>query len=267
MPWRTKPSPYYVVVSEIMLQQTQVSRVIGKFNSFVKKFPNWKALARASVKEVLEEWSGLGYNRRALYLKRVAETITENGKRPGVLPQTREELMALPGIGPNTAGSILAFVFNQPTTFIETNIRSVYIHFFFPLIEKAESATQRSKTNKKVDDAQLLPLIEKTVDNKNPRQWYWALMDYGSYLKTSLPNPSRRSTHHVKQKPFKGSNRELRSKILQTIMKSPGTYETIVERLGLNENEMENDVAILRNIEDLKREGFIVERKKKLQVV
>ncbi|MES2216614.1 MAG: A/G-specific adenine glycosylase [Patescibacteria group bacterium] len=262
MPWRDKPTPYYVVVSEIMLQQTQVTRVVGKFELWIEKFPNWKALARASVREVLAEWSGLGYNRRALYLKRIAEVITENGKLAGTLPQTQEELISLPGIGSNTAGSILAFAFNQPTIFIETNIRSVYIHFFFPEIEKREGR----KACKKISDDQLLSIIKKTVDQKNPREWYWALMDYGSYLKSTLPNPSRRSAHHIKQKPFKGSNREMRSQILQAIMKSPSTYETLVERLESNKDGPKNAGAILRNINDLKKEGFIVERGKILQV-
>jgi A/G-specific adenine glycosylase len=260
MPWRSRPMPYYVVVSEIMLQQTQVARVVNKFESWIKKFPDWKSLAQASTKEVLEEWSGLGYNRRALFLKRIAETITDNGRITGALPETFDELRELPGIGPNTAGSILAFAFNQPTVFIETNIRSVYIHFFFPEIEKAEG----KKACKKISDDQLLPLIEKTVDQKNPREWYYALMDYGSFLKATLPNPSRRSAHHIKQSPFKGSNREMRSRILRVIMKSPTSHETLLKQLN-GFNYLKAD--ILQNIEDLKREGFINKVGEKLQII
>ncbi len=265
MLWRDKPTPYYVVVSEIMLQQTQVARVINKFNSWIKRFPNWKSLAKASIKEVLEEWSGLGYNRRALFLKRVAERVAKEKEyaflRTGDITYMLypDNFKGLPGIGPNTAGSILAFAFNQPSVFIETNIRSVYIHFFFQEIEKKEG----KKACKKISDDQLLPLIAKTVDLKNPREWYYALMDYGSYLKSTLPNPSRRSVGHIKQKPFKGSNREMRSRILRTIMKSPGKYETLEKHLR-GFNYLKEDV--LRNIKDLKKEGFIVEKRNILQV-
>ncbi|MES2314736.1 MAG: A/G-specific adenine glycosylase [Patescibacteria group bacterium] len=256
MPWRTDTNPYYVVVSELMLQQTQVHRVTSKFNSWIKRFPNWQTLATASTKDVLQEWSGLGYNRRALFLKRIAEQITDSGKTKGVLPKTVEELTLLPGIGPNTAGSILAFAFNIPYPFIETNIRSVYIHHFFAEIEKAEG----KKACKKISDTEILPLIEQTLKNmsvaQNPREWYWALMDYGSFLKKSLPNPSRQSAHHVKQSKFEGSNRELRSKILKLIMKQNMTSETLVKQFKKWPREQ-----VEKNVEALTKEGFIVKRK------
>jgi A/G-specific adenine glycosylase len=239
--WRDHPTPYYVTVSEIMLQQTQVSRVAVKFETFIKKFPDWKSLARASISDVLNEWSGLGYNRRALYLRRIAGTITQNEAWEGDLPRTVTDLSKLPGIGPNTAGSILAFAYNQPVTFIETNIRSVYIHFFF------------GHSKKKISDKSILPLIKKTVDTKNSREWYYALMDYGAYLKSIAPNPSRKSAHHIKQKPFKGSNRELRSKILRLAMKSSGNHETLAKHADLRGYARAD---ILRNVRDLKKEGF-----------
>lgn len=258
MPWRTDTRPYYVVVSEIMLQQTQAHRVLGKFQSFVKRFPDWKTLAKASTREVLQEWSGLGYNRRALYLKRIAETITTQGKTSGTLPKTFEELRTLPGIGPNTAGSILAFAYNIPYPFIETNIRSVFIHFFFPEIEKREG----KKACKKISDDQLIPFIKKALTDpkikKNPREWYYALMDYGSMLKKTLPNPSRRSAHHVRQKPFKGSNRELRSRILKLVMEKKRTEKEIVDYF---KKENISIKKIVENINDLKREGFILYKK------
>ena len=251
MPWRDNTSPYYVVMSEIMLQQTQVSRVTEKFPSFITQFPDWKALAQASTKEVLREWSGLGYNRRALFLKRIAETITDNGKIKGSLPSTYQELTQLPGIGPNTAGSILAFAFNIPHPFIETNIRSVFIHEFFSEIEKQEG----KRACKKIDDVELMPLIGKALDLKNPREWYYALMDYGSFLKKQLPNPSRKSAHHAKQTPFKGSNRELRSAILRLILKQPMTQDSIIQKFPTKQKS-----AVLRNIEALVTEGFIKKR-------
>jgi A/G-specific adenine glycosylase len=238
MPWRDHTSTYYVVISEIMLQQTQVDRVRTKFASFVKRFPDWKALAAATNHEVLSEWSGLGYNRRGLYLKHIAEIVAKNGED---CLKTRESLLELPGIGPNTAGSILAFAFNTPILFIETNIRSVFIHFFF------------KGSKDKIPDFEILPLIEKTLDQNQPREWYYALMDYGSYLKRSQPNPSRRSTHHSKQTPFKGSNRELRSGILKMVMKESSSISSIEKRF----KPLWHIMQIRKNLIDLQKEGFL----------
>lgn len=195
-PWRERISPYRVLVSEIMLQQTQAPRVVAKYNEFIKKFPTLKKLTEASTKDVLSAWQGLGYNRRALYLKSITK-----------IPKTYEELVELPGIGPNTAGSILAFAYNIPHPFIETNIRSVYIHFFF-------------KDKEKVDDKDIFPLIKETLDTKNPREWYYALMDYGSMLKKTQ-NPSLKSKHYKKQSAFKGSHREKRGKVLKLLLEKP----------------------------------------------
>ncbi len=203
LPWRARSAtPYHILVSEVMLQQTQAERVTSKFVAFIKKFPTVQKLAQASLREVLLMWQGLGYNRRARNLKRAAEEIVSNYK--GKVPTTVEALVALPAIGPYTASAIRAFVWNIPDVFIETNIRTVYIHHFFP-------------KRKKVSDDELLPLIEKTLDRTNPKEWYAALMDYGAYLKKTVPNPSRRSHSHVKQAAFKGSLREARGKILRYV--------------------------------------------------
>ncbi len=242
LPWRHNTTTYRVVVSEIMLQQTQASRVVKKFDSFMKKFPTWKALAQASTAEVLKEWQGLGYNRRGLNLQRLAQTVK------GKLPNTYTQLLELPGVGPNTAGSILAFAWNLPHPFIETNIRSVFIHFFF------------KNSKGKVHDKKLMPLIEAalqdTRNQKNPREWYYALMDYGCYLKQTEVNPSRRSKHYIKQSTFKGSNRELRSHILKLILKNPINEKDIVKAFPDKKSE-----AVLKNISDLEKEGFIEMKK------
>lgn len=238
LPWRRSVSPYKVLVSEIMLQQTQAPRVIPKFKSFIKKFPSFKALANAQTKDVLLEWQGLGYNRRAINLKRTAEIVSRdfNGK----LPQEKEKLVALPGIGPYTAGAIRAFAWNLPNVFIETNIRSVYLHHFF-----------NDGSCREIDDKKILPIVEKTLDTKNPREWYSALMDYGTHLKATLPNPSRRSKHHAKQSTFKGSNRELRSHILKAILEKPQTLVMLTKTL---EKPKE---AIKKNLESMQKEGLL----------
>jgi len=200
--WRHTKDPYKILVSEIMLQQTQVPRVMDKYPSFVKRFPDFHALRRATVREVLHEWKGLGYNRRALLLKKTADSVAE--KYGGKLPDDFEELQKLPGIGRSTAGGVCAFAFNMPVLFIETNIRRAYIHHFF-------------QKRKKVNDEDILSLLEKTMDKKDPRKWYSALMDYGSLLGKTTENPNRRSAHYAKQPKFDGSRRQLRGKVLSVL--------------------------------------------------
>ncbi|MBI4057937.1 A/G-specific adenine glycosylase [Candidatus Microgenomates bacterium] len=206
LPWRKTRNPYHILVSEVMLQQTQVPRVIEKYNQFLHRFPTIDDLAKASLREVLATWLGLGYNRRALSLKKLAEKVTADYN--GVVPQSVELLQTLPGIGTTTASSIAAFAWNYPSVFIETNIRSVFIYFFF-----------RKQQN--VSDEDILPLVEQTLDRKNPRLWYWALMDYGVILKKIYKNPSRKSLQYKKQKPFKNSDRQIRGAILKIITTQP----------------------------------------------
>ncbi len=206
LPWRKRLTPYRVLVSEMMLQQTQVTRVIGKFNVFLRDYPTVSALAAAPLADVLRAWQGLGYNRRAKYLHRTASIITHDLHRK--FPKTARELQTLPGIGLNTAGAIIAYAYNQPVEFIETNIRRVFIHEFFAGKEK-------------VSDAMILPLIHSCiVQEKNPREWYWALMDYGAMLgkDASLLNPNRQSKHYNVQSKFEGSRRQVRGKILKYLL-------------------------------------------------
>lgn len=201
LPWRTTTNSYRILVSEVMLQQTQVDRVIPYYKKFLKKFPTIATLADAPLREVLVVWQGLGYNRRAKMLHEAAKTAMIN--HSGQLPKTYEELVALPGVGDYTAKAVRVFAYNEPEVLIETNVRSVFIYHFFP----------KKKT---VSDKELLKYVELTLPKKHDsREWYAALMDYGSYIKKEYPNPSRRSKHHIKQKPFKGSNREIRGAILR----------------------------------------------------
>ena len=214
MPWRENPSPYYVLVSELMLQQTQVQRVMTKFPLFIERFPTVEALANAELSEVLEEWDGLGYYRRARFLHESAKMIISDYS--GVIPQDVEELTKLHGVGPNTAAAVTVYAFNNPQPFIETNIRTVYIHHFFNDVVE-------------VHDKELFPIIEQTIDKKNPREWYWALMDYGTFLKATYGNVSRKSSHYKKQSAFKGSFRQKRAKVLKMLMKTPLTFEELKE--------------------------------------
>jgi A/G-specific adenine glycosylase len=249
LPWRRTRDPYAILVSEIMLQQTQVGRVEGYYKSFLKKFPNFRALARAKMSDVLKAWQGLGYNRRAMFLKRSAETVMKDFD--GRLPNNREALESLPGIGHGTSGSLMAFVFNQPEVFIETNIRRVFIHFFF-------------KGRKKVTDEELERYIKRSLDTKRAREWYWALMDYGAAMtgatsngKKPTSNPNRRSAHYKKQSAFAGSDRQLRGKIVRSVLsatKSKVEAAQLFEIVGIPKKRFE---AVLNG---LQKEGFIVRK-------
>lgn len=213
--WRYTHDSYKILVSEIMLQQTQTNRVEKKYIEFIKKFPNWKALAETSLKEMLGIWQGMGYNRRALYLQEIAIKVVKNYKNK--LPTDPCILQTFKGIGSNTAASICAFAFNLPTVFIETNIRTVFIHYFF-------------KNKKSVSDKMILPLIEQTLDTKHPRVWYHALMDYGVYLKKLYRNPSRKSSHYTKQSKFEGSDRQIRGNILKLLLtKKNQSYQELTK--------------------------------------
>jgi A/G-specific adenine glycosylase len=217
LPWRQPEhdgafDPYKIMVSEIMLQQTQVSRVVPKYHSFLQKFPKTTDLAAAKLGDVLRQWQGLGYNRRAKFLWQAAQKIiSEHG---GNFPETVEELVKLPGIGKNTAGAIAAYAYNKPAIFIETNIRTVYIHHFFA-------------GKKGVDDKEIISLLHKTIDTKNPRTFYWALMDYGTYLKQTQGNLSKLSNGYVKQSKFHGSNRQIRGAVIRQLSRSSGTYDSL----------------------------------------
>jgi A/G-specific adenine glycosylase len=240
-PWRETSDTYAVLISEIMLQQTQTDRVIGKYSEFLERFPDISALARAELRDILGSWQGLGYNRRAIALKKCAETIAD--VYGGNLPRSVEALQRLPGIGPYTARAVAAFAFNMPVVFIETNIRAVFIHHFF-------------SDRERIKDNELLPLVADTLDTDSPRSWYNALMDYGVMLKRSHKNPGRRSSHHVIQAPFPGSNRELRSRILKAILGKPSlTEETLTVLMG-------GDAEKVRiNLVQMEKEGFITRRR------
>lgn len=205
LPWRKTDNPYNIIVSEIMLQQTQVARVVTKYEEFITAFPDIESLARAPFHQVLTLWHGLGYNRRALSLKKMAEEVMtlHNGR----IPDNVSLLKTLPGIGNATAHAVCAFAFNQPVIFIETNIRTVFIHHFF-------------RTKDEVTDGDIGPLLSQTLDSKNPRLWYNALMDYGTALKKRHPNPGRQSVHYKRQSPFEGSRRQVRGAILSTLVET-----------------------------------------------
>jgi A/G-specific adenine glycosylase len=240
LPWRRTEDPFHILVSEIMLQQTQVPRVLEKFTPFIGAFPDAAALARAPLHRVMKLWQGLGYHRRAVALKRAAFVIVNDCG--GAVPRSEEALVSLPGIGSATARAIRAFAFNEPVVFIETNIRAACLHHFF-----------HNRDN--VPDAALLPIVEATLDRKHPCRWYSALMDYGSSLKKLYANPSRRSSHYRRQAPFEGSNRQVRGAIVKALVKSRG-----IEERKLAEETGFAPALVGRNLDAMEREGLVMRR-------
>jgi A/G-specific adenine glycosylase len=235
-PFRENITPYNVLVSEIMLQQTQTGAVSEKFLRFINLFPDFNSLNQAPLEDVLKAWHGLGYNRRAIALKKIAEKVIKDYN--GVLPDSLKTLEDLPQIGHNTASSTITFAFNKPTVFIETNIRRVFIYFFFQ--------------KKNVKDKEIIPLVEKVLDKENPRKWYYALMDYGVMLKKTHPELNKRSAHYKKQAVFKGSNREIRGNILKLLLDRGEILEKeLIEKFKI-EYERLNKI-----LNQLTKEGFI----------
>jgi len=205
MPWRKTKNPYKILVSEVMLQQTQVSRALPKYKEFLQAFPTPKALARASDKKLLYVWEGLGYWRRALFLKETATRIERTYK--GRFPRDINVLEALPGIGPYTARALACFAFGNSEAFLDTNIRRIYLHFFF-------------KNRKGISDQEILAIAKVAVWYRNPREWHYALFDYGAeVLKDKKIN--RKSLHYHRQSPFAGSFRSFRTNAIRFLLASP----------------------------------------------
>lgn len=247
LPWRNTADPYHILISEIMLQQTQIERVLKKYPLFIKKFPDFSTLAQAPLRSVYTVWQGMGYNRRAVALKNIARIIMD-APYNGRLPSDTAELIRLPFVGQSTAGAVAAFAFGKPVVFIETNIRRVFIYFFF-------------RETENVSDREIVLLIEKTCDRKNPRNWYYALMDYGSALGRLTENPNRKSTGYSKQGPFQGSNRQIRGRILTLL----------VEPTGMSLNEMSEKLKVPseridENIDQLQKEGLVKKQRNKYRM-
>lgn len=269
LPWRYENDPYKILVSEVMLQQTQVSRVLYKYKEWLEKFPTVESLAKASLRDVLVVWQGLGYNRRGKYLREAAERIvsdkryeftflrSKESRNQGIkkeirISATRGALIEssaaqvrlfqeLPGIGQATAAAIVAYAFNKPVVFIETNIRAVYLYFFF-------------KKESHISDRQIAELVEKTLDFESPRDWYYALTDYGNMLKNKEKFKNTQSKHYLKQSRFEGSRRQLRSRVLFLISSHRRTLKNLLEETGRDEHEV---VSVLVELE---HEAFITQK-------
>lgn len=236
LPWRDPEvdgsfDAYKILVSEIMLQQTQVNRVIPKYEAFITQFPTVHSLATATLSEVLKSWSGLGYNRRAKYLHEAAQQLISKPQ-----PWNLQTLMTCKGIGLNTAAAVCVYAYNEPHVFIETNIRTVFIHHFFG-------------DSDNVSDVEIIPLVQNMLDTRNPREFYWAIMDYGAHIKATLGNVSRASKHYTKQSKFAGSKRQLRGQVLKMLAENPIKASELISIL--------NDTRVADVLADLEQEKLI----------
>lgn len=239
-PWRETHDPYAILVSEIMLQQTQTDRVVPKYEAFLREFPTVQALSRASVAEVIRLWMGLGYYRRALNLHKAAKVIIE--ERGGSFPLTVDDLRTLPGVGSYTAAAVGAFAFGIASPMIETNIRSVYLTFFFP-------------NRRVVSDKELSRVVEETLYRRDPRRWFYALMDLGVELKRLDRSINTRSKHYVRQSKFHGSHRQVRAAVLRAIAEKSRRSEELLSELSYPQEK------IARAVTQLEQEGFIVKKR------
>lgn len=252
LPWRKTRDPYAILVSEIMLQQTQISRVLLKYQSFLKEFPTLDILAKAPQKQVLAFWQGLGYNRRALYLQKTAKEIRL--LHSGRFPKSVLHLESLPGIGPYTARAVAVFSWKQPHVLLETNIRRVMLHFFF-------------QKNGAVADSEIMPVLERVLYSADPRLWYWALMDYGAGPLKKIPNPNQRSKAYTKQSRFEGSRRFVRAKIVSFLLEKDrgATLETIIQ-FAQNNPHVGNygkELEIRKIVSLLETEDFLIKKGRK----
>lgn len=235
--WRKTRNPYKILVSEVMLQQTQVERVVPFYRDFLRDFPTVKKLAAAPLSQVLKRWQGLGYNRRAKMLHAAAKEIAENG-----MPETASELEKLPGVGPYTARAVVAFAFDESGVFIETNIRTAVVHHFF---------AKKSQ----ISDKEIAQILREALPKKNVREWYLALMDYGAYLKRSGVRTNARSKHYVKQSRFGGSSRQARGAILRELAKGGATKRRLLGLLGDDRTEQ-----LASALGALVKEGLVAKR-------
>lgn len=248
LPWRGIDDAYAVLVSEVMLQQTQVARVLNYWPRFLAAFPTVRSLAQASVADVLALWQGLGYNRRARALKRAAEQVAATGAEQ--LPGTFDELLALPGVGPATAAGVVAFAYEKPSVYVETNVRAVFIHELFPDADK-------------VPDCDLVPYVADTASEVDPRGWYYALLDLGAALKKSGINPTRASTAYSRQSAFEGSRRQKRAELVRIVLGAPEGVSLEAARAALDAAEAKGgrgpvDAVLFEGlVGDLAREGFL----------
>jgi len=271
--WRKKiRHPYEVLVCEVMGQQTQASRIEQFLPRFLKRFPTIEALVFAKKSDVIREWQGLGYNRRALNLHLAAKMLSEN--YPNSFPKTEEELLALPGIGKYTARAILIFAFNKPIATVDVNIQRLLSRLYKKMPDR----------NSVLPVKDIISLSENILPVKNSRTWHETLMDFGAMICTkrnpgcgecplfrecksgkviiTAPIIPKNRSVNLEPKYFGHPKRIWRGKILKIISVDATTTESMIRMAVQNSFAHSEFSPFIRSIlSELTREGFCEKKK------
>ena len=273
LPWRKTNDPYKILVSEVMLQQTQGSRALSKYDEFLKTFPSIKALAAAPLGAVLRAWSGLGYNRRAKYLWECARIV--NAKYSGEFPKSFETLQELPGIGRGTAAALMSFAFGGDEPMIDTNIRRIIVRIFFLQRKSSHNIGSISRSYDTTNlDYVLYKFTKQIIPKGRGRDWNWAMMDVGALVCTAkhhddaacpfqkLHGAVEDFQYKKPQKKFKGSDRYYRGKIIAALACAPQGLASSRMRDIVKVSEQKFDAVV----DGLHREGLVVRQRGKMQL-
>jgi A/G-specific adenine glycosylase len=242
LPWRHTTDPYSVLVSEIMLQQTQVPRVIPKYAQFLAAYPRLEDLAEAPLDDVLRLWKGLGYNNRARRLRDCAAAVAAAASRPATLPRSLDELQALPGLGPYTARAVLIFAHNGDLAAVDANVRRVLTHELGLPVDLPAHGLQA--------------VADVALPHGRSRDWHNALMDYGALVLTARVTGIAART---RQGAFEGSRRWYRSRLLEALLeRGPQRLDELAAALDVDPAVAADLVARLASDGLVRRDGDCV---------
>lgn len=266
LPWRDISNPYRIFISEIMLQQTQVSRVLVKYPEFLRRFPTLGSLANAKRRDVVLAWQGMGYNNRAVRLHQFALAVTQNHR--GKIPQNFDSLIALPGVGKYTANALLSSAFNKQLPIVDVNVQRVLSRIFWRM--KSTSEMRNAK--------EIWKLAEGILPNKSAYDWNQALMDLGAMVCTatspkcdicpvaklcsSRTGMKRENAVRPKREPSLNGipNRMYRGKIIQLLRRLNGTGSIradLLARAVYPTFSQKNEKWMKKLIADLEKDGLI----------
>jgi A/G-specific adenine glycosylase len=219
LPWRKTTDPYKILLSELMLQQTQVKRVVVYYEKWIARWPTIHTFASAALPEVLQMWMGLGYNTRAISLHKTAKKIV--ALFDGDVLRAMQQYKELPGIGKYTSHAVRIFSTNADLVTVDTNIRRIFISEF--------------DLPENISEHELWLLAEKCRPVGKSREWHNALMDYGALYLTAHKTGIRPTTQQTQ---FEGSNRQIRAQILRHVLEKPMTGKELTQTLKIDQGRL-----------------------------